>query len=318
MDKVLKQRLIGASILIALAVIFIPMLFDAPEDERGGRELSIELPEPPADRSQVRRLPLDPDQARRVPPESVAETAPAPPEVTEATPDPVAPEREPREVAGSETRPEFEPQDEIVLVEPEPEAPEVTEAEPEPEPAPAAEPARVAETAAPAERVEGWLVQVASFGADATAREMTQRLTSLGHVASIDPLVRGDTTLHRVVTGPYPSREDAERARGQIARTVAGVEPVVRSGSVAASTSPAPADQYAVQLGSFASRSNADRLVAQLDGADFPAFIHEDSSGGRTIWRVRIGPYASRAEAERELAEVAERARLEGLIVSHP
>src|SRR6056297_1696486 len=64
MDKVLKQRLIGASILIALAVIFVPMLFDGPENDPVSRELNIELPSAPGDRAPIRRLPLDPDQSR--------------------------------------------------------------------------------------------------------------------------------------------------------------------------------------------------------------------------------------------------------------
>ena len=48
------------------------------------------------------------------------------------------------------------------------------------------------------------------------------QLTSLGHVASIDLIVRGQSELHRVRTGPYDSREAADRARNQIEQTVAG------------------------------------------------------------------------------------------------
>lgn len=319
MDKVLKQRLIGASILIALAVIFLPMFFDAPQDERGGREMSIDLPEPPTERAQVRRMPLDPDQARRPPPESVAEPPMPVPEVPER------PYDRDGDVAEIETRiesaldqPLEEPEPETpVEVRPAPEAPaeERPQLTPEPEPAPVV---REPQAAADPALDEGWLVQVASFGSESTAAEIVERLTSLGHVAGIDPLVRGDMTLHRVVTGPYSSREDAERAQGQIERTVAGVNPVVRSGPAPASSSQADRDQYAVQLGSFASRDNADRLVAQLVAMDFDAFIHEDGSGSRTIWRVRMGPYGSRAEADRRLVEVGEKARLEGLVVSHP
>ena len=319
MDKVLKQRLIGASILIALAVIFLPMFFDAPQDDRGGREMSIDLPEPPTERAQVRRMPLDPDQARRPPPESAAEPVMPSPEVPEpsyARDDEVA-EIEPR------IEPEFDepledPEHETpVETRPAPEIPveEASQPIPEPELAPVV---RAPAAAADPALAEGWLVQVASFGSETTAAEIVERLTGLGHVAGIDPLVRGDMTLHRVVTGPYPNREDAERARGQIERTVAGVNPVVRSGPAPASTSQAERDQYAVQLGSFASRDNADRLVAQLVAMDFDAFIHEDGSGSRIIWRVRMGPYGSRAEADRRLAEVGEKARLEGLVVSHP
>lgn len=319
MDKVLKQRLIGASILIALAVIFLPMFFDAPQDERGGREMSIDLPEPPTDRAQVRRMPLDPDQARRPPPESLAEPTSPVPEAAESMPvqDTEVAEIEAPLEPQEEEAPGQAASEEIAEVRPAPEAIAEQASDPSPEPAPAPA-ASEAESSAEVADAEGWLVQVASFGAESTAAEIVERLTSLGHRAGAETLVRGDMTLHRVVTGPYPSREDAERARGQIERTVVGVNPEVRTGPAPASRSQPALDEYAVQLGSFASRNNADRLVAQLAGMDFDAFIHEDSSGSRTIWRVRMGPYGSRAEADRRLAEVGEKAGLEGLVVSHP
>ena len=62
MDKVLKQRLVGASILIALAVIFVPMLFDS-DDGDGEREMDLNLPDAPAEDLEVRRLPLGDQQA---------------------------------------------------------------------------------------------------------------------------------------------------------------------------------------------------------------------------------------------------------------
>jgi DedD protein len=326
MDKVLKQRLIGASILIALAVIFIPMFFDAPQDERESRQMTIDLPEPPADRAQVRRMPLDPDLARRPPPETQAEPESALAEEAvsgdddltagiealaevESVPDPV------RQEEAVEALPEEAPVPEPVT-DPEPAQPAEAMTQPEPEP-PAVE-ASEALVAAETSSSDGWIVQVASFGSMDTASDIVERLTSLGHVAGIDSLVRGEMTLYRVLTGPYPSREDADRARGQIARTLAGVEPIVRAGSVPAGSDVPGLSTYAIQLGSFASRNNAVRLVEQLEDMDFAAFIHEDQTGSRTIWRVRMGPFADRAEAERKLAEVGERARLEGLVVSHP
>lgn len=331
MDKVLKQRLIGATILIALAVIFVPMLFDAPDD-RPTRELAIDLPDAPADRAPVRRLPLDPDQARRVAPESTAE-APGP--VRVEPPPVVQPPRRDlvEEIESDQDEPalaDVSPAPEVDPL-PDPE-PDVAEAEPdlpsEPPPVavaePAPEPAVAPVPQPPVQETEGelaWLVQVATFGALETADEIIDRLNRLGHVAAIDPLVRGETTLYRVVTGPYASREDAERARGQISSTVAGVEPLVRTGTVPATAADSGAQAaagYAVQVGSFASRNNAVRLRDQLLGHELPAFLHQDQAGSRSIWRVRLGPVASRSEAETLLERVVERMPLEGLVVSHP
>lgn len=44
MDQELKQRLVGAVVITALAAIFVPMLFDDPVDETGKRINELEIP----------------------------------------------------------------------------------------------------------------------------------------------------------------------------------------------------------------------------------------------------------------------------------
>ncbi|MFU8831288.1 MAG: SPOR domain-containing protein [Wenzhouxiangella sp.] len=331
MDKVLKQRLIGASILIALAVIFIPMLFDAPDEQRMPREMTLDLPEPSGERPPIRRLPIGPDQARRLQPESApgssqaSEPEPdraAGPEISEFE-EPYEPTERPVVEADSDERsfeyPIGEPIDIVAPADIDPE--EIvesrdqpsTEARPDAEQASAPQPVAIA-----AADDNGWLVQVASFGSQATAGEIVERLAELGHMATSELFVRGDSTLHRVRTGPYRTREDAERARGQIDRTVAGIDPVVLAGPAPSAEDSEAVAGFAVQVGSFASRNNAVRLLGQLDDHGFDAFIHEDLAGSRAIWRVRVGPFSSREDAVRKLAEITERAGLEGLVVSHP
>jgi DedD protein len=306
MDKVLKQRLIGATILIALAVIFLPMLFDGGDDERTPRQLALDLPDRPGDQREVRRLPLDPDQARQPPRETEAEP-PREPEVsgTPELPQPI-PEQEPRPPTDQETErdPETRP-------EPEP----VPEFEPEPaeEPTPDPVPADVA-----AVEEGDWVVQVAVFSSRGTAERVQDQLDGLGHGAWIDPMTRDQAELYRLRTGPYASREDAETARGQIARTVSGVEPAVRSRGLSEAAEQVGRTGYAVQVGSFASRNNADRLVERLAGQGYDAFIHSEESGGRMIHRVRVGSSEEREEAETLQARLRDEAGLEGIVVSHP
>ena len=64
--------------------------------------------------------------------------------------------------------------------------------------------------------------------------------------------------------------------------------------------SPEPAEPvattgYFVQAGAYSERESADRVAAKINGTVYPA--------GR-LWRVRTGPFASAAEAERDLARV--------------
>jgi DedD protein len=310
MDKVLKQRLVGAAILIALAVIFVPMLFDEGPEREGLRDTAIDLPPPPSDRREVRRMPLDPERARETP---------APPVV-----EPVAPERSEREISllDSDSAPADvpltePPEEPILLLETTPE-PDLV---PEPEPAAPAAPATGPVVATGEERGDAaaaFIVQVASFSSADTADRIADQLGRLGHDAAVDVIERGNSRLHRVRTGPYPNRVDAERARTQIATTVAGVEPAVMSAPAGLTAPRSPAAGLSVQVGSFTARVNADRLTEQLLAQGFDAFIHSDETGPRAIWRVRVGTMGSREEAARLQRDLLDRAGLEGLIVSHP
>jgi DedD protein len=63
---------------------------------------------------------------------------------------------------------------------------------------------------------------------------------------------------------------------------------------------PAPAARgsFVVQLGSFRSRENADRLVRDMTAKGFASFVAPITSGGRELYRVRVGPTRDRAAAE--------------------
>lgn len=58
MDQELKQRLIGAAVITALATIFVPMLFDDPIDETGKNINELKIPELPTKVQDVEILPL--------------------------------------------------------------------------------------------------------------------------------------------------------------------------------------------------------------------------------------------------------------------
>jgi cell division septation protein DedD len=53
-----------------------------------------------------------------------------------------------------------------------------------------------------------------------------------------------------------------------------------------------------IQLGSFASRANAEHLARELRGKGFKASVSESSGGGRKLYRVRVGPTSDRAAAD--------------------
>jgi len=63
---------------------------------------------------------------------------------------------------------------------------------------------------------------------------------------------------------------------------------------------------YVVQLGSFASRANAERLAKQVRGQGFAVSVSQGSSGH--LYRVRVGPVHDRAAA----GELAQQLRARG------
>lgn len=65
---------------------------------------------------------------------------------------------------------------------------------------------------------------------------------------------------------------------------------------------------WAVQLGSFASEANAERLTTQLKARGYKAFVSRLDSGSRTRYRVRVGPEEDRSRAE----SLADRLRRDG------
>ncbi len=354
MDMVLKRRLIGASILIALAVIFVPMLLVDPDSVDDGMGESVEVPPMPESGGEVRRIPLDPDAAR------VSESGPArdrraPPAPLERSSvdrgQQAEPDRQPAASGGeiaaeatqtgepasaeSETTERQPPEHEIVL------RPELAQVDRDADTEAAAgngeaggddtghDATAAAETApepvaAPVDAGDessdislgDYIVQVASFGAEASANRVREQLEALGHIVNRDEIVRGDTLLYRLRTGPYPNRGAAERAMEQIRTTVSGVNPIVRE--IDAELHSEGEGGFAVQVGSFVGQDNAEGETARLAELGFEAQRFSEQVGERTIWRVVVGPVAGRDEAEALKQRLTDEAGVEGLVVSYP
>lgn len=218
----MRERISGAVILIALAVIFVPMLFDepAPRDERPEPVLSIEQPV-----TVERRNVPDPQ-----PPESLGQIR-SPETNTAPVDSPTAPE-------GVATEP-----DDAARVDPEPavaaqqegaqdEAGQTTQQDPiaelaqaaterlesgQPE-APGTEPETETETEAEASSVsaspEGeWAVQVGSFGEPGNAERLQARLQEQGFPVYSR---QRDNDMTTVYVGPFESSDSGERAMSAV------------------------------------------------------------------------------------------------------
>jgi len=194
----MRERLSGAVILIALAVIFLPMLFDEPSP-RGERPQPVMTIEQPVE-VERRELP-DPQ-----PPESLEQVPQA--ETVSSSTDSATPE------ASSDV----EPAAEQASTPPEPGRVDEPVVDPIAALARAADERLAGQQQASATPVQAapdgeWAVQVGSFGESANAERLEARLADQGL-----PVYRRarDNGLTTVYVGPFASSQEGERVMGEL------------------------------------------------------------------------------------------------------
>ena len=356
MDTGLKQRLIGAAVLIALAVIFLPMLVKGPAPDSGVSDVSIKMPDAPEGEIETRELPL------------------------------VMPGDVPKGGAvGMNATPVDRPGTQAL-----PGQPEGTPAGTDPAATPSTDPA----TALPATAAGG--NYAVHFGAYASQKG-AETVAALAVAAQL-PAYTEATTINgkpafRVRIGPYATRADAETARlnalevrsdvpvrvvaldaepataAPVAATpasvpaptaVAATEPVKPAAprpaepkpaeqkpaapapkpvaSKPAETKPAetkPAEPakpvapkpappaaakvgFAVQVGAFSDATEAGAMRERMRAAGFTAFTESVATDRGTLTRVRVGPVLDRAAADQLKSQIQSKTGVDGMVRPHP
>ncbi|MFT5396085.1 MAG: DedD protein [Gammaproteobacteria bacterium] len=75
---------------------------------------------------------------------------------------------------------------------------------------------------------------------------------------------------------------------------------------------------WVVQLGSFSSKVNADKLNLTLRKSGFPAFVEPLEQNNEVAYRVRVGPELLRADADVLLKKIKENTKLDGIVLNYP
>ncbi len=224
MDILLKQRLVGAIVLISLAVIFLPMLFTGKGDEQQKFESSIpaepvyEIKSPQVSVP----LPLPSKTLEKVPlrePVVKEDLAQAKPELQAI----------PKNTDSNKTE-SVKPKTEIAKTEKPAQQPE-TQKNPPSEPAPvitASKPESTTDSAAANETstastlaikssdVTGWVVQVGSFSKKANAEQLRDELRKMGMASFVATGLSNKKKVYRVRVGPEINRADAEKIKAKI------------------------------------------------------------------------------------------------------
>ena len=206
MDQGLKERLVGAAVLVAIAVWLIPWVLDGTEDGAEAPASALQLPaaeEPVPMRTQILKLGDAPEpsggsaaaelQAAAVPPKPAADSPKA-----------AADSPKPADQPAAEPKREPEPKGEQTVA------------------------AAARAPAAPPKAAAGdWTVQLGSFEDEANAKRMAQRAGTFGYKAEVSTSRDGARTLYRVRVGPQATKAAADaaasalRAHGMEARVVA-------------------------------------------------------------------------------------------------
>lgn len=328
MPSTLKQRLIGAAVLIALAVIFLPMAVQSPGPETGVAGVSLTSPEQPPRAVQTQELALQ-----------------LPTTAAQASLDPV-PDDPGRVVTvdadASERRDALAGNEPLPTAEPVATPPAVAVSEPavvakpaQPMPAQPNKPANltpakpaVAKPAPALSAASGaYVVNLGTYANLENAGNLLASLKAAGLAASSESLTVSGKPALRLRLGPYAREADAQSARIDalaVRRDLPAHVIVLDAAAKAPTPGTAPKAAakpkvgYAVQVAAFTDTAAAVALVERLKKAGFIGFFEPVKTADGTLYRVRVGPEITRTQAEQLRASLAEKLKLEGIVVDHP
>lgn len=321
MESQLKQRLVGAAVLVALAVIFLPMLVKGPAPDSGVSDVPLQVPDAPQGEYETRDLPL-------VVPQDVPEGGATGMPTTADDGDTLPTVDTATASAGGDAANE--------------------------DAADLAEPARMLPATAAG---GGYAVHFGTYASSVDADTVVSRLRGAELPARREDGLVDGRQVWRVRIGPYASRADAEIARIEAAKAggqsgarvialdagaasvaqpapekaaaepdeppaqpVAG-KPAEKPAAAPKPTAPpaaAPAVGFAVQVGAFGNAAHAGSKRDELRAAGFSAFTETVNTGQGTLTRVLAGPVVSRADADRLKAQIKARLGIDGLVRAHP
>lgn len=346
----MNTRLLGAAVLIALAVLFVPMFFSSEPPAAGGdQSVSLAIPPSPDRDLQTKTMSLTPDGSV-APPGQAGAPAAAPVssdqlatvDIGSARPRDVELDPEagkapvPTTVAtGSgasatqpviplQTRPEASP----APAKPAPVA-AAPKVEPSPAPPAAPKPATQPEPTHTTASTRGdYVLNLSAYASKAGAASLVQRVRALGYPVTSHAITQAGQPRIKVVAGPFDTRTAAEAARLKITQSIAGVPATLEQGGsrpsaapvnqLPASTSIAKPGGWAVQLAAMSKQADANQLRDKLRANGFDGFVDSVQSGGKQLWRVRAGPQTQRADAQHVHAQIKAKLGIDGNVVSVP
>lgn len=287
MDRQLKQRVVGAGLLVAFGVIFIPIFLD-----NGG----VESPVPPS--MNIPPAPTE-DVSQRAPAlgeEAIAGMESQADQDVELPPSRVETgegSNEPTPSASGEPPLAVETVEDGAVVAAAPTVDEHITVEPL---APRMQP--------PTSRVEDKPV---------TAPKPLTQLESKPTLKSEAAVKPREAKAEALAPAPKPTVKSVE---SRLEPKPVIVAKAAEAKALVATRPAVPAvGGWTVQLGSFASDLNAKKLVDKLKAAGYKAYTEPRLEQGVTVFKVRVGPTPGKAEAERLRQRIEAQFEARGMLV---
>jgi DedD protein len=218
-ERIVKERLVGAAVLMAAAIILIPEMLSGPD-----RDPHAEQPTQSRSDGPIKTYTIDLSQSPSAQPTPAVVDNRAPPPEEPAPAQPVD-QASPQPAAGDQAKPEVPEPASTAAVQPEParsepvspvvEPPTVTPPSTRPTPSPLA-------SGGAAPTSGRWAVQIGSFSREATAERVAKQLRDQGRSAFVMPVKSGGATLYRVRIGPLQDRASAEAALRDVKSSAPG------------------------------------------------------------------------------------------------
>lgn len=332
MDSGLKKRLLGAAVLIALAVIFVPMLL--PGSGSGPESASTKMAPEPNGEMQTRVLQVGPNGASAGSSTAAAINDPdhvATLNLNGHTTPALQPLSSGPPMAATSTTAASVPAASKPTPLPQMPAPVDVAKASEPAASTPAKSAPAAPTPAKAAPIAGgagaaagalYTVNLGVYANHASAERLVAQAKQHGFAALASPETYQGKSVLRVRVGPFQNRSEAEAARLKL-KGFEKVSMSIDSGVVnQAGDAPASAiaagqpGAWAVQLAAFGSEGVANELRDRLRGQGFDGYVDSVATANGKLWRVRAGPFASRSVAESKRDQIAQKLKVKGNIVS--
>ena len=302
MEAPLKKRLIGAVVLAALALIFVPMLLQSPDVRSpDNAEVPLEIPEEPdADGIKTIDIPLDG-------PVQIVDSAdvPATPAVSKPADEPVSvnPVTVPAADAGSVAATDAGQFAVIISAASDAEAQAILKGLKQ-------------QNLAAVMQSNGsrYRIRIGPYASRDLAEQARLRSTAVapgGTVIAMDAVA---------IPASAPAAVKPAATASVPVTPATGQKPAPEAATpiTALPTPAAAAKGYAVQVGAPANEQAAIVLRDKMRAAGFNSFIQPVSTESGQRFRVRIGPEHDRESAQRLLVSVKQKTGIDGIIMAHP